>query len=150
MIDDEDYERVNQYKWYANNYAHPYAIKDKVSQGVKTTTLLHRFLMNPPDDMVVDHIDGNTLNNQKANLRVIPQKLNSRHHRVNKKNTSGYNNVRASGRRWKAYIKVNYRQINLGVYDTPEEAFKASELYNKKLWEQAGYKYIPHKKRNKA
>lgn len=78
-----------------------------------------------PKDMVTDHIDGDPLNNSAKNLRLCTQKENSRNSVTPKNNTTGFKGVSACGKRYRAYISVNGKQIHLGLYDTPEEGFAA-------------------------
>ena len=73
LIDDEDYEEISQYKWHvvegkSVNYA---ARSGKDETGKPIHILLHRQLMNPPKGMVVDHINGDGLDNRRVNLRVV-------------------------------------------------------------------------------
>ena len=72
LIDDEDYEKVKQYKWCVyKTYNTFYSIRHIRIDGKGTTQSLHRFIMGleKGDKRVIDHLDGNGLNNQKANLR---------------------------------------------------------------------------------
>lgn len=74
-----------------------------------------------------DHINGNGLDNRRENLRLATKSQNNANRRISKNNKSGYKGVswhKASGK-WVAGIKVNGKSINLGGYDTPEQAHKA-------------------------
>jgi hypothetical protein len=97
---------------------------------------LHRFIMNCPSGMEVDHRNGNTLDNRKANLRICE-------HRQNLCNQGGraksgykgvYHNNSSYKKPWYAKIKVNGKEIHLGSYWTKQEAFAAycrgSEIYH--------------------
>lgn len=53
------------------------------------------------DSMVIDHIDGNSLNNSIENLRLVTQTINNRNHRKQINNTSGETGVRLEGNRWR-------------------------------------------------
>lgn len=75
----------------------------------------------------IDHIDHNTLNNQKSNLRICSNADNIRNGKLRVNNKSGYTGVRyrKDRKKWYAYIKVNYKNITLGTYKTKEEAINA-------------------------
>lgn len=81
----------------------------------------------PDDD--VDHIDGDKLNNRIANLRDVPQAVNTRNAVGKSNNTSGVTGVswRPDRGKWRARVMVNYREISLGHFDTLEEATIARE-----------------------
>lgn len=74
MVSDEDYERVMQFKWYANP---GHTGNGKSGRSVKwyarcnKAGYMHRFIMGYPAHLVVDHIDGDGLNNQRDNLRIV-------------------------------------------------------------------------------
>lgn len=73
----------------------------------------------------VDHIDGNPANNRLDNLREVTNAENHRNERRPRNNTSGVAGVGLRGDRWRAHIKVNFRQIHLGVFSSKEEAIEA-------------------------
>ena len=76
--------------------------------------------------MVIDHIDGDPLNNAIANLRLCTPKENSRNSITPKNNTSGFKGVSVmKNGRFRAYISVDRRQVHLGIFDTAEDAFAA-------------------------
>ena len=95
---------------------------------------LARVLMNPPDHLLVDHIDGDTLNNQRNNLRLVTRAQNSM-------NSSGTKirdlpkGVTANGSGYSATIHVKGIKLHLGQHNSPEaasEAYKkAAKLYFK-------------------
>lgn len=80
-----------------------------------------------PEEAIIDHIDGNGLNNTLSNLRLCTQRLNSRNSRRPKSNTSGFKGVRSvkNSLRFHAYICVDRKQISLGMHDTKEQAYAA-------------------------
>ena len=79
IVDDDDFESVNQYKWYfsSTGYAERRHGKGKL--------LLHRFIMNPKNDLQVDHINGNRLDNSRSNLRLATRTENARNRKMQKK-----------------------------------------------------------------
>jgi hypothetical protein len=70
----------------------------------------------------IDHIDGNPANNKLDNLRAVTRAENCRNTAIHKNNTSGALGVAKHGDRWKAYIRVDGRNIHLGVFGTLDEA----------------------------
>lgn len=138
IVDDEDYEKVSQYKWHYSTKTR--SVKGYAQRKIKNgDTYMHRFIMNCPKDKVVDHKDGDTLNNKKDNLRICSQSKNMMNKTIMSNNKSGYKGVhfhKLLGR-WVAQIKVNDKVIHLGVFDTPEEAFiernRAAEKYHEEF-----------------
>lgn len=93
---------------------------------------IHTYLMgrmkSGHDGLRVDHINGDGLDNRRANLRIVPDQINQiNRKRLNRNNASGYRGVsymRSTGK-WRANITVDYRQVHLGSFVTAEEAFAA-------------------------
>ncbi len=106
--------------------------------GFKTSTTLHRWLIldGVAGKEVVDHIDGEKLNNRRSNLRVCSQADNAKNTRLGRNNTSGAKGVSqdANGR-WRARIWKDRREIRIGTFDTVEEAQAA---YDKAAAEMHG------------
>ena len=119
LIDLEDIDKVKDYKWCiirSSGY---------VSTNIKgSNTRMHRFIMDCPDDMVVDHINHNILDNRKSNLRICTLQQNNKNQKKKKNNTSGIIGVswNKSRGKWCARIMYNHKNINLGYFDTLEEA----------------------------
>jgi hypothetical protein len=74
VIDTEDFERVKDYSWHLSGNGYVLAIMP--DRKKKTHFLLHRVIMDPPSDMVIDHINHDTLDNRKTNLRICTQREN--------------------------------------------------------------------------
>lgn len=115
-IDDDDYEWINSYSWYvcASSDAPDYA----ATTGERgKTVLMHRLMMDAQPGEIVDHINGDGLDNRRSNLRICTPLQNGRNSKgVNK--TSAYKGVYAArhGKPWVATIKVNGRTIHLGKF----------------------------------
>jgi hypothetical protein len=84
---------------------------------------------------VIDHIDRNPLNNRIENLRESSYHLNQFNTKMYLTNKSGFRGVfwDKSRNKWRANICVQYKYINLGSFDTKEEAYAARVDYEKKL-----------------
>lgn len=89
-------------------------------------------------DELIDHIDGNPLNNCINNLRIASQKENLRNSKKRKSNTSGFKGVSKHRNKWLSYIGFNSKQIHLGRFDTPEEAHAAYCKASKELHGEFG------------
>lgn len=76
-VDDADFEKVNQYKWYAKKAAYLwYAARGVRTNGQTKTIYMHRFIMNTPAGMEVDHGKGGTLDNRRANIENCTKQMN--------------------------------------------------------------------------
>lgn len=133
LVDDLDYEILNQIKWYAAKYKFTsYAVCHE--SITRKTIQMHRLIMNTPSDMQVDHIDHNGLNNQRINLRNATKRQNSMN--KNKHKESILKGVHCSVKNGKHYfyaqIGVNYKHINLGVFETAINAARAYDEAAKK------------------
>lgn len=130
LVDDEDYEEVSRFRWYVRvNKQYAYASR-KIKVGGKWVEVhMHRVLLNAQDGMVVDHIDGNGLNNLKGNLRLATISGNNHNSRIRKDNTSGYKGVHWNSRasKWRAEIRLNGKVKFLGYFDDPIEAAKTRD-----------------------
>lgn len=132
LVDAEDLPRLAGLRWrrYAPDKASPdafYAMASKwfPERKRKATVWMHRFLLDCPRGMYVDHIDHNGLNNRRANLRVCTQSQNNANARY-ATNESGYRGVyRARSGRFHAHISVARRMKHLGTFDDAETAARA-------------------------
>lgn len=82
---------------------------------------IHRVLLNPPKDKVTDHINHDTLDNRRNNIRTCSQAENNQNAGP-RPNSSGFTGVDAWGNRWRARIRIQGKVRHLGMFDTPEEA----------------------------
>lgn len=139
LVDKGDFEKVSSIRgtWHLN------------SRGYVSTTIsgkrvsMHRLLLDPPDDKLVDHIDGDPLNNRKDNLRIVDNKGNQQNIRnLPKPSRSGFRGVRDNNGRWgkkyRAFVIVDKKERSLGSFDDIEEA-NAAAIIGRAL-------YHPHSK----
>lgn len=131
-----DCGRVSRFKWHAAWYKHAksfYAVRSvrTVSDGRVTIRLVSmaRFVLGlePGDLRQADHIDGDTLNNTRDNLRIASVAENVRNRRRQRNNTSGFKGVSWCGEsnNWRACIAVNGKNKHLGLFLTRELAHAA-------------------------
>lgn len=108
-------------KWMV--YDSSYGRWGKYVTGTDRKLRLHRYIMDLEDrDLIVDHINGDTLDNRKVNLKIITRAENNKNMRKHINNTSGYTGVTKVGELWNATIGLDNKKINIGNYDTKEEA----------------------------
>lgn len=126
IIDDDDFERISKYKCYFKDEGTGYAA---TTINYKTVRL-HRIIMNAPKNMEVDHINKNTLDNRKVNLRLCTKQQNQYNAKIRKDNISGYKgvNYKTQNKKWRAYVRKDGKHCHLGYFNTKEEAARA---YNK-------------------
>lgn len=89
---------------------------------------VHRIIMNVTNPKItIDHINGNPLDNRKVNLRICTQSNNCKNKSINSNNTSGVIGVYFNKKvqKWVAEIKVNYKKIHLGYFESLNDASKA-------------------------
>jgi hypothetical protein len=134
IVDDEDFERVIQFKWsYIGGYAKRAVVRN---DGKRRLYPLHRFIMglSPEDDLMVDHVNFDKLDNRKENLRVCTKGQNNYNHGPKDrlgKSTSKYKGVSYKPDlryKWRARIGIDGVEHILGYFPTEEDAALA---YNK-------------------
>lgn len=132
LVDEEDFEKVNQYYWQVKIHGATYYAKRRiVVDGKQTSESMHRFILGLSDPLVkTDHRGNNGLNNQKRNLRICSQQFNSRNRnksRFDKRNklSSAYKGVSLNYKKFAARIRVNGNLIALGLFSDEMDAAKA-------------------------
>jgi hypothetical protein len=129
ILDLEDYYRYAGFKWcIGGNKGKFYAIRGQmISPADSKIVQLHRLIMNAPKGLLVDHQNGDSLNNRRTNLRLATSSQNQLNRRKSKNTSSKFKGVsyRKSTGKWVAYIDVNGKQIWLGQFDTEIEAARA-------------------------
>lgn len=133
LVDEDDYAWLLQCNsWQCSNAGYAVSHKDK------KLYYMHRLIMNPPIDMVVDHINGNKIDNRKKNLRVCTQSQNHMNRSANsKKMYSSYKGVTKHKKadKWIAQTAFNSKRIYIGIYECEHLAALA---YNEKVYELFG------------
>lgn len=137
LLDDEDYKKIekdfNNLNWTITKNRNKFYVQKRVNGK---NIYLHRYIMNCPKGKYVDHINHNTLDNRKENLRITNNADNLRNGEIRVNNKTGVKGVYFDKERKKyvARIKVNYKGIFLGRFDTLEEAQKIRKEAEIKYW----------------
>lgn len=131
IVDDCD-EHFLSWKWRAQQNHHGfYAVRSECSKENEVACFLHHAILGRPlFGLQIDHINGNSLDNRRQNLRIVTNRQNcsnQKHHRGEKKKSSSYVGVSWSKNagKWRAYISFDGTQRHLGYYLTQEDASKA-------------------------
>ncbi len=139
IVDAEDFEEVGRHNWFAIRANHTFYAA-RFDKSTHKMLMMHRAIMQAPAGMVVDHIDGNGLNNCRSNLRICTPKQNS-YNSCPRGGRSGFKGVDYHKRTGKcrAFIYHEGREIILGLFDTEIEAAlvrdrKAREIQGEHAW----------------
>lgn len=133
-VDDADLPLVAGLAWRAQ-----YFYKNKTRAGISGVAtgstrgglvLLHRFLLGAQAGEIVDHIDGDPLNNSRANLRICTHAQNMKNRKLNENSSSGvkgvyYDAANRGAKKWRATIHADGRRIRLGRFERLEDAADA-------------------------
>lgn len=145
IVDDEDFERVNAYKWCSSTHSYPTSGTPHGYGNKKPRhTLMHRLVMNAKSGQIVDHINEDRYDNRKCNLRFCNKSQNA----VNKRkllstNTSGHQGVywHKHKQKWAASIIVEGRKIYVASSKDKEKVCVAyREAHIKYFGEFSPYK----------
>jgi hypothetical protein len=142
LVDDQDYERVSQFNWFASKptvtgritasrrVAHPTDPKKQQS------LYLHRFILNAPPGLVVDHINGNGLDNRRCNLRLATHSQNHANVGLIANNKTGYKGVSVCSKTGKYRVRVHLqgRQLWGGYFTDLIEAARAHDAKAKEVF----------------
>lgn len=128
-LDKEDEYLLEKYSWYND---HGYA---RASVGNDRHEYLHRVIMDFPKGSV-DHINGDSLDNRRCNLRVCSQSQNMANQGLSKANKTGFKGVfwRKERNKFVAYITIRRKRKHLGYFKEAIEAARAYDNAAKEAW----------------
>lgn len=130
LVDDDVYDELVKHEWRARKMCgdHWYATRSRYESGKTYMIYMHREIMHTPKGMDTDHIDGQTLHNCRANLRICTRTQNLQNRKNDRRNTTGYRCVTFTpGAKlpYRATITIKRKQHTIGTFATAEEAAKA-------------------------
>jgi len=123
IIDDIDFDCINQYNWFLANGR---AVRKDLDRGNKNI-YMHREIMGALDKEIVDHKNRNPLDNRKENLRFCTSSQNSCNSKIAKSNTSGFKGISfiKKSKKWRVRINIKNKQIFLGTFRFKKDAINA-------------------------
>lgn len=127
LVDDEDYEWLNQWNWYAIKNGNTfYAARTSPSPSPFVILMHHEIIGKPEPGLQTDHIDGNGFSNQKSNLRMVTKSQNQ----MNQHHTTGSSRFKGVGwnsrdNKWQAHIRIDGKSKHLGYFVLEEDAARA-------------------------
>lgn len=135
IVDDADFEWLNQYKWWYHSAG--YAVRGIEKDGQKRTIYMHRSIIKPPSNLLVDHRNLDGLDNRQCNLRMCTHNQNHMNSPKRLGCTSRYKGVcwDKVRRKWETYIRFAGRRHHLGRFNEESDAARA---YNTAATEHFG------------
>jgi hypothetical protein len=131
LVDDEDYDAVmSRGQWYAQK-----GCADNYYAMGRGSVMMHRLIVDAPQDAVVDHINGDGLDNRRENLRLATKEQNARN--TNRGwGTSKYLGVSWSEKagKWQAQTRIRKVPHNLGFFDSEIEAARAVDRKRREVF----------------
>jgi hypothetical protein len=141
LVDEEDFSCVSRYSWRLDRFGYVIRTKRGAVKKSRTTVFLHREIMKPPQDMQIDHINGNKRDNRRENLRIVTHLENSANRRI-----GGHGlGITKNGHSWQVAMTCAGEQCYLGLFRSKEEAAAAlsgaaklrDKIFGKKSWFEA-------------
>ena len=138
LVDDEDFEYLNQFKWYVLKRPYTYyaARSIRLTNGKQTLILMHRVILNVPKGMETDHINHEGLDNRRINIRICTKNENCMNRNSYKNRSSRFRGVYwdKNCKKWRAQIGYKKKNYHLGLFLSENEAAlsydnKAIELF---------------------
>ena len=125
LVDSENYSGLNSIYWSLSTKGYAF-----IERGKGKKLFMHRMIMNTPEGMDTDHIDGNPLNNTRKNLRICTHTENCRNRKIGTNNSSNFKGVSwdKGTDKWRSRIYLNNMAIHLGFHD---DKIHAAKEYNK-------------------
>jgi hypothetical protein len=147
MVDDIDYKYLSKRKWQytKSNSNTVYVVGwEKDENNKDRRILMHRIIMDANKGIVVDHKNGNGLDNRRQNLRICTHSQNMANRSISTRNTSGYKGVmyhpnHSTKSPWLATICFQGKSVAIGLFETPQAAARAYNAKAKELFGEFAY-----------
>jgi len=129
LVDNEDFEYLSQWHWFLSGKGYA----ERYNGQKKSPIKMHSQIMNTPNGLFCDHINGNRLDNRKSNLRLVTNQQNLCNRGKASNNTSGYKGVSFQCKKWYAKITSFGKQHHLGSFKEKIDAARAYDKAAKEL-----------------
>jgi len=150
IVEPRDYYSIRHFKWFVHgNGSNLYAARSALTNDLRSRIIfLHRQIMDPPAGLVVDHRNCDSLDNRRANLRVVTQAVNMRNRRKRKNTSSRFIGVWFDKKRnkWTVQIRYNAQKLWLGRFDDESAAARAYDAAAKKYFGEVARLNFPQDK----
>ncbi len=128
MVDNRDFDELSKFTWFVNHNG--YAVRAHPREHGKkrpAAIFMHRQILGVPDGLFTDHINGDTLDNRRCNLRIATKSENNINRPATKRNKLGIKGITYDANRMKFRVRIaaNGQQLHLGRFNTIEEAQSA-------------------------
>ena len=150
LVDDADYDWLNQYMWYTDHYGYVMIcfsrsilahapIPDVASTGISMSRLILE--LEPGDKREADHINHNILDNRRNNLRIATRAQNQYNQSIRDEGTSKFKGVYwdKQNKKWHAHISINNKTKSLGRFDSERTAALAYNLAAKRHFKEFAF-----------
>jgi hypothetical protein len=138
LVDADDYEWLREFKWMASvsSRGRAYAVR-----GHRHPIRMHNVILQTK---WVDHINGDGLDNRRANLRLATPSQNA----VNRRrqgvvSSTGFHGIKPNGTHWAAFVSINRKRHYLGTFATPEEAARAYDAAARQTYGEFAHLNFP-------
>src|SRR5690554_1628702 len=131
LVDEDLYEFLNKWNWIESSFGYAIRFETIPNSGSKQKRIwMHRVIVDTPEHLITDHINGNKLDNRKENLRIVTHTENGANRKKKYNSKSKYKGVSLCSnpnrkKKWRARITVNGKLKFLGNFYTEDEAAKA-------------------------
>lgn len=124
LVDDRDFEFLNQWRWQytRNSRGYGYAMRSEKGRTIR----MHRQILKAKVGDIIDHRNGNGLDNQRENIRFCSRSQNAMNRKIQKNNTSLVPGVwfKKKNKSWEVGIKINRKYVYLGLFKEKKEAIR--------------------------